>query len=139
MHNTRIERLWYDVTHGFGLKWKNFFLDLEAYCGLNPTIPSHIWLLHHLFLHRINEDAQEWAHSWNNHKLSLKGERRRTPHDIFFFSMIQDGPRGMQHLPTPPDVPLDDPATYGIGWDVADNTRLMTHLIENNPQDWDQH
>ncbi|KAJ7433788.1 hypothetical protein FB451DRAFT_1064009, partial [Mycena latifolia] len=36
VHNTRIERLWYDVTHGFGKKWKVFFLDLEANHGLNP-------------------------------------------------------------------------------------------------------
>ncbi|KAJ6526046.1 hypothetical protein B0H19DRAFT_1042286, partial [Mycena capillaripes] len=31
-----IERLWYDVTHGFGKKWKVFFLDLETNHGLNP-------------------------------------------------------------------------------------------------------
>ncbi|KAJ7302577.1 hypothetical protein DFH08DRAFT_722877, partial [Mycena albidolilacea] len=37
VHNTRIERLWYDVTHGFGKKWKVFFLDLETNHGLNPT------------------------------------------------------------------------------------------------------
>ncbi|KAJ7488564.1 hypothetical protein B0H11DRAFT_2406659, partial [Mycena galericulata] len=36
VHNTRIERLWYDVTHGFGKKWKVFFLDLETNHGLNP-------------------------------------------------------------------------------------------------------
>ncbi|KAJ6613120.1 hypothetical protein B0H10DRAFT_1951784 [Mycena sp. CBHHK59/15] len=36
VHNTRIERLWYDVTHGFGHKWKKFFTDLEVYHGLNP-------------------------------------------------------------------------------------------------------
>ncbi|KAJ7265822.1 hypothetical protein C8J57DRAFT_1069107, partial [Mycena rebaudengoi] len=36
VHNTRIERLWYDVTHGFGQKWKKFFTDLEVNHGLNP-------------------------------------------------------------------------------------------------------
>ena len=71
VHNTRIERLWYDVTHGFGLKWKNFFIDLEAHCHLNP---SHIWLLHHLFMSTINADAEAWVHSWNNHTMQLKGE-----------------------------------------------------------------
>ncbi|EDR10741.1 uncharacterized protein LACBIDRAFT_324608 [Laccaria bicolor S238N-H82] len=30
------ERMWYDITHGFGMKWKNFFLDLEVNHGLNP-------------------------------------------------------------------------------------------------------
>lgn len=42
VHNTRIERLWFDVTNGFGYKWKDFFLDLELQCGLNPTFPAHI-------------------------------------------------------------------------------------------------
>lgn len=60
VHNTRIERLWYDVTHGFGEKWKKFFYLLESHHGLNPLAPAHIWLLHHLFLAAINEDAQEW-------------------------------------------------------------------------------
>ncbi|KAJ7756663.1 hypothetical protein B0H16DRAFT_1826155, partial [Mycena metata] len=31
-----IERLWYDVTHGFGKKWQVFFLDLETNHRLNP-------------------------------------------------------------------------------------------------------
>ena len=61
VHNTRIERLWYDVTNGFGRKWKIFFMDLEAHHGLNPTIPEHIWLLHYLFLPAIQQDAQDWA------------------------------------------------------------------------------
>jgi hypothetical protein len=96
IHNTRIERLWYNVTHGFGQKWKNFFIDLETHHGLNPQIPAHIWLLHCLFLDCINKDAQEWAAAWNAHKLELWGELpgfgRRSPNDIFFFSMLEDGP-----------------------------------------------
>ncbi|KAF7346893.1 hypothetical protein MVEN_01441500 [Mycena venus] len=43
VHNTRIKRLWYDVTHGFGQKWKRFFMDLEVHHGLNPLLPcSHL-------------------------------------------------------------------------------------------------
>ncbi|KAI0368680.1 hypothetical protein BV20DRAFT_947886 [Pilatotrama ljubarskyi] len=61
VHNTRIERLWYDVTRGFGAKWKAFFIELERHHRLDPTLPSHVWLLHHLFLPSINQDAVEWA------------------------------------------------------------------------------
>ncbi|KAJ6477881.1 hypothetical protein C8R47DRAFT_984653 [Mycena vitilis] len=86
VHNTRIERLWYDVTHGFGQKWKKFFMDLEVHHGLNPQVPAHVWLLHHLFLHHINADAQEWAEAWNSHHLNLRGERNRSPRDIFHFA-----------------------------------------------------
>ena len=33
---------------------------------------------------------------WNEHKLQVKGERRRTPRDLFFSSLLQDGPRGLE-------------------------------------------
>ncbi|KAI5116773.1 hypothetical protein M0805_009887 [Coniferiporia weirii] len=50
VHNSRIERVWYDIMQGFGQKWKNFFIDLEIHHGLDPSWPAHIWLLHALFL-----------------------------------------------------------------------------------------
>jgi hypothetical protein len=137
VHNTRIERLWYDVTHSFGHKWKLFFLELELHHHLNPQIPSHIWLLHHLFLHCINEDAQEWAQSWNSHPLEIRGERNRSPHDIFLFSMIQDGPRGIQRLLTALDEDVDDLSAYGVDWEDMEDAVVMNHLLDQNPQDWD--
>ena len=74
VHNTRIERLWYDVTNGFGQKWKNFFIELETHCHLNAHNPGHIWLLHYLFKDAINEDATGWVRAWNRHVMQLKGE-----------------------------------------------------------------
>ncbi|KAJ6474110.1 hypothetical protein DFH09DRAFT_1462008 [Mycena vulgaris] len=112
VHNTRIERLWYDVTHGFGFKWKQFIIDLEFHHDLNPSLPAHIWLLHHLFLDSVNQDAQEWAAAWNSHHLQIRGERGRSPRDMFI--------------------------TYGIDWDVANDPGLMTHLLDQNPQDWSE-
>jgi hypothetical protein len=138
VHNTRSERLWFDVTHGFGLKWKNFFIELEVHHGLNPRLAAHIWLLHHLFLASVDQDAQQWAATWNFHQMEIRGERTRSPRDMFLFSQVQDGPRGIQHLvPTPPDEIVDDPALYGIDWEVIDNPLLMNHLLEYNPQEWD--
>ncbi|KAJ7242125.1 hypothetical protein C8J57DRAFT_1084558 [Mycena rebaudengoi] len=137
VHNTRIERLWYDITHGFGQKWKNFFVDLEVNHGLNPLIPSHIWLLHHLFLDHINSDAQEWAEAWNSHNIHIRGERERSPRDMFLFSMVQDGPRGIQHLTEPVSDEVEDPNTYGIDWDEADNSQMMDHLLGENPHEWE--
>ncbi|KAJ7079033.1 hypothetical protein C8R43DRAFT_1092889 [Mycena crocata] len=139
VNNTRIERLWYDVTHGFGHKWKLFFVELEVNHGLVPTIPAHIWLLHHLFLRCINDDAQEWAAAWNSHNLQIRGERTRSPRDIFLFSMVQDGPRGLERFFEPPEEDVSDPATYGIDWEVGDDPTLMCHLLTQNPQDWEEH
>ncbi|KAF7364508.1 hypothetical protein MVEN_00319500 [Mycena venus] len=139
VHNTQIERLWYDVTHRFGQKWKRFFLDLEVHHGLNPLLPAHIWLLHHLFLDAINCDAQEWAAAWNSHLLQIRSERSRSPRDMYIFNMLQDGPRGLEYRAEPPSDDVEDPTTYGIDWDVADDSTLMTHLLDQNPQDWDEH
>lgn len=32
---------------------------------------------------------------WNEHKIQIKGGRRRSPREIFFTSLLQDGPRGL--------------------------------------------
>ncbi|KAJ7753657.1 hypothetical protein DFH07DRAFT_744337 [Mycena maculata] len=138
IHNTRIERLWYDVTHGFGQKWKNFFTYLEVNHGLNPALPAHIWLLHHLFLPCIDADAQEWAEAWNSHNLQIRHKRTRSPRDMFIFSMLQDGPRGLERMAQPVDEPVENPLTYGIDWDIADDPQLMNHLLRENPQEWEE-
>ncbi|KAJ7741800.1 hypothetical protein DFH07DRAFT_750760 [Mycena maculata] len=138
VNNTRIERLWYDVTHGFGHKWELFFVELEVNNGLNPSIPAHIWLLHHLFLRCINEDAQEWAQAWNSHNLQIRGERTRSPRDIFLFSMVHDGPRGLERFVDAPNEDVDDPSTHGIDWDVVDDPTLMRHHLMQNPQEWEE-
>lgn len=91
IHNTRIERLWYDVTSGFGHKWKTFFLGLEQNDGLDPSRPAHIWLLQFLFLAAIHQDAQQWAAAWNSHKMQIRGERSRSPIDMFLIGMLQQG------------------------------------------------
>ena len=109
-------------------------MDLEANYFLNPRLPAHIWLLHHLFLSAINEDAIEWAEIWNHHTLQLRHERNASPHDMYFFSMVQDGLRGVTGLGTVDgeEISADELAGYGIDWEVADNARYMRHLLDNN-------
>ncbi|KAJ7433252.1 hypothetical protein B0H11DRAFT_2376296 [Mycena galericulata] len=135
VHNTRIERLWYDVTHGFGRKWKVFFLDLETNHGLNPTRPGHIWLLHHLFLSSVNRDAQDWVEAWNSHQLTVKRRRERSPRDLFLFGMLREGPRGVSAFLSPEEDGIHDINEYGIDWEVNEEPELMAHLLENNPDE----
>ncbi|EIN04394.1 hypothetical protein PUNSTDRAFT_76606 [Punctularia strigosozonata HHB-11173 SS5] len=141
VHNTRIERLWYDVTHGFGMKWKDFFLELETHHGLEPTNPDHIWLLHHLFLASINQDALEWAEIWNSHKMSTPGTGAQSPNEMFFFSMLQDGPRGL--VPPEQDVhddeDIEDVTSYGIDWDVYNDPSMVAHLADSDEEDDTSH
>lgn len=74
VHNSRIERLWYDVTVGFGRKWKEMFQHLEAQEGLNTACRPHKWLLCHLFLSSLNDEAKRWQGYWNNHMMSIRGK-----------------------------------------------------------------
>lgn len=140
VHNSRIERIWYDVTEGFGSKWKDFLTDLEANEGLDVNNPAHIWLLHHLFLDDINKDALTWAEVWNNHKLQIRGEPQQTPQEMFFFSMLEDGPRGINGPRSQNrEGDLDefnegeDISTFGIDWEEMNNGALMEHHHRHNP------
>ncbi|KAG2359705.1 hypothetical protein BDR07DRAFT_1452229 [Suillus spraguei] len=98
---------------GFGAKWKDFFQSLEAHDGLNPDLDSHMWLLHHLFLDAINEDAIEWAEAWNNHVMSIRGDRH-TVHMICFSSRMLEN---------------------GIDWESINDCRLIDHHHANNEED----
>jgi len=140
VHNNRIERIWYDVTEGFGGKWKDLFIDLEANYGLDVNSAAHIWLLHHLFLVAINNDATSWAETWNNHKLQIRGEPQQSPQEMFFFSMLEDGPRGLNDGPSQGgglERDGEDLTTFGIDWEEMDNERLMEHHYEHNPPEFD--
>lgn len=134
VHNIRIERLWCDVTRGFGRKWSQFFFSLEIHYGLLPDLDAHIWLIHHLFLPAINEDAQEWAASWNEHKIRLGTERTRSPRDLFFFGMIENGLRGFDEETAAfdTDEDIDNLEEYGIDWEELHDHDILAHHSENN-------
>jgi hypothetical protein len=133
VHNTRIERLWFDLTRSFGQRWKDLFLELETHHGLNPTDPDHIWLLHHLFLQSVDDDAQHWSRVWNNHKIQISGEPNASPGEMWFWSQLNDGIRGINEDQAADDS-LNDPNSFGIDWDVHEDDRLMAHFRENNAE-----
>ena len=93
--NTRIEWLWRDYTECVGERMKGLFSDLSHQHGLNVNIPQHKWLLRFLFLPILNEDAQEFANTWNQHVMELDGQRDMSPHDLFLTGTIQNGLRGI--------------------------------------------
>lgn len=140
VHNTRSERLWYDVTTGFGAKWKAFFLELEhlSEYALDPDRPAHIWLLHHLFLAAINQDAGDWVAVWNSHAITGHGlPHQAAPQELFLMGMAELGARGLNYITADDQVVTEDMAGYGIDWEVYDSHTLMTHHLENNPQEWE--
>lgn len=141
VHNVRIERLWRDVTQGFGLKWYNFFYALEAESGLSPDNDGHIWLIHYLFLPSITQDAHDWAGAWNAHRLRLSNEIDRSPNDMFFFGVLQNGLRGPQgvadatNLMTHLEEDIENLATYGVDWHDLADPAILHHHNEHNPNE----
>ncbi|KAF9036534.1 hypothetical protein BDP27DRAFT_1528150 [Rhodocollybia butyracea] len=128
VHNIRIERLWVDVTRGFGKKWKDLFRALETAHGLNIDNDRHLWLLHHLFLERINNDIDVWIRSWNYHTLSSRTQTHQN-------SSCHVSTRGI--FPEPEEEQRGDEAyaNYGVDWDGIEDPQLLAHHRQHNPAD----
>ncbi|KAJ7894236.1 hypothetical protein B0H14DRAFT_2334518 [Mycena olivaceomarginata] len=132
VHNIRIERLWVDWTNGVGRKWVNFFYELEVSGGLLVDRPEHLWLLHHLFLNAINEDAQEWADAWNSHKITIPNERKQSPREMFTFGLLEQGPQGLDRFMNGDTEEVGDVANFGVDWEAQANPELVSHHAANN-------
>ncbi|KDR69125.1 hypothetical protein GALMADRAFT_77882 [Galerina marginata CBS 339.88] len=141
VHNIRIERLWFDFTSGVGAKWKLFFQELECQACLDPELPSHIWLIHYLFLNALNQDIMDWANSWNNHKMTIPGKGTRSPADLRWFSMLEDGAQGFSPLNATAFEPMEDVLEehdideYGVDWEAYQDAHIQQHHATANPTD----
>ena len=112
------------------MKWVRLFRTLEIHHGLDPEVPGHIWVVHHLFLPALNLELLAWAEAWNCHSLRIPGERQRSPRDMFFFGVIQNGARGLAFNETPvPNLEEDigHVEEYGIDWAELERAR-NTHI-----------
>jgi hypothetical protein len=57
---------------------------------------------------------------------------------MFFFSMLEDGPRGLQGRLLPDgEVEGEDISTFGIDWEDMEDERLMEHHYQHNPPQLD--
>lgn len=72
-HNSRVERIWVEVGTQFVRRWRAFFYRLERMHGLERHNPHHRWLLHYLFLDRIQEDCDTFQQEFNLHPISGEG------------------------------------------------------------------
>ncbi|KAF9063660.1 hypothetical protein BDP27DRAFT_1159050, partial [Rhodocollybia butyracea] len=128
VHNTRIERLWADVTIGVGATWHQCFTDLEVGHDMQVNNPNHIWLIQHLFLHTVNAQLEFWAQSWNVHPISIRSGPNRRPEDFFGFDMLVHGLRGDsldEHLT---DEELE---FFGVDWDAYEEEVILRQLRSN--------
>jgi len=85
VHNQRIERLWVEVKNNVVSYYRNLFYFLEQCHLLDPVNEVHLFVLHYIFLPRINRTLGEMAGSWNNHPMST--ERNRSPRQLWHSGM----------------------------------------------------
>ncbi|KAA1473966.1 hypothetical protein DENSPDRAFT_780682 [Dentipellis sp. KUC8613] len=137
VHNIRIERLWVDVTSGFGSKWKDFFHSLELFHRLDVNLDSHIWLLQFLFLEAVNQDAQAWMGAWNNHVLRRRGQPSLTPVQLYTHGTVLHGRRSIfapVSAEDPGDMDEADQPNYGIDWADLHRQDIIEHHERENSQ-----
>ncbi|KAJ7621560.1 hypothetical protein DFH06DRAFT_1009844 [Mycena polygramma] len=133
VHNVRIERLWADITAQIGATWSEMFTVLEVRHGLDINNVCHIWLLHYLFLHQINEQLRFFMEAWNQHQIRIRDGPNRSPADMFGFDMHVHGVRGTD--PTP--MSNEELEVYGVDWEALHDDSLLESRQENNPPDED--
>ncbi len=75
IHNQRIERLWLDVKKNIVSYYQNIFYYPEQCNFLNPDSEHDLFILHYVFLPRINRSVNELVSVWNNHPMSTAGNR----------------------------------------------------------------
>ena len=84
-HNTRMERLWRDVRSEVTESYKDLFASLEA-DGMDVDNATHLFVLHHMFLPRINADLAKFITGWNSHP--LRTEKSKTPLQLIELNII---------------------------------------------------
>ena len=88
VHNQRIERLWRDVYTKVLDKYYKLFYHMEDHGILDITNDIRLFVLHHVFLPRINHDLLAWANGHNNHR--VRTEHNRTPLQLWFGGNIHN-------------------------------------------------
>lgn len=106
MRNQRIERLWRDSTEKVLNFYKNYFKDLESR-GVMFSNMNVRFVVHYLFMGRINEDLEQFRQDWNHHGLSST-QGNRSP---LFLLYVYSGTANS----TPAEV---DEEVYGVEGEV---------------------
>ena len=80
-HNERIERLWRDVHRSALVVFADLFRKLDDKGNMDTLNEVDMFVLHTIFLPRINDSLSAFSASWNNHAIST--ERMQTLSSYF--------------------------------------------------------
>ena len=129
-HNQRIERMWGDVFSNCLYKFYSVFWYLEYSNILDINNELHLFVLHMVFLPRINIDLHKFVLSWDNHPLS--SEKNRSPNQLWILGKLDYTPGNdtSLHITDFYGVDLDGPVNSQIIPDAI-NTVQITNLLDD--------
>lgn len=111
-HNQRIERLWRDVFRCVSVTFYTLFYYIEEVEDLDPLSDAMLFVLHMVFLPRINRCLQEFRASWNVHP--LRTEHNWSPKKIWTNGMITPANRGLLAIHDVCEAVPNDVEYFGV-------------------------
>ena len=130
-HNQRIERMWRDVFRCVLSTFYALFYHLEDQRILDPLSDIDLFVLHTVFLPRINHCLKEFRESWNNHPMI--NERNWSPRKIWLNGMVNPnnaGQTAVQDCEVNPDIfGVDDDGPLGLELDPNEEAVVVPETL----------
>lgn len=142
-HNQRIERLWRDVYRCVCHMYYYVFYGMEMSGVLNPNNTMHLFVLHLVYLPRINHALHEYKEAFNHH--AVRTENNWSPYQMWLNGMMHErNPLAHAHLDDDPDdlecygydaqgpSPLEDNGGVVVSEVILDNNEeILSFVLEN--------
>lgn len=119
VHNQRIERLWRDVWNSVCYEFYYAFQSMEDQGLLNNDCMEQMYILHLIYLPRINHVIDSFIKSWNRHP--IRTEKNWSPVKLWSNGVIDLRNRQLTHIAEiheQVDITEDDLEWYGMDWDA---------------------
>ncbi len=120
VHNQRIKRLWRDVFCNVCHIFYYTFQTMEQFGIFQPGNRTHMFILHYLFLPRINKAIESFVHAWNHHP--MRTERNWSPIQMWTNGMVDIRNRGRTGAISLVNEQVDDLEWYGYDPDAPTPT-----------------
>lgn len=105
---------------------EDLFEILEVHDSLNTNSNAHIWLLQHLFLDKINANAESWYLTWNQHTLARCGQAHQLLQQLYTHDMITNSIWGI-YPENKDEIEDGDYNGYRIDWEDIDQPAIFQH------------
>ena len=131
VHNVRVERLHRDVYAGVLSYYASLFTQMESEGILNVDDEQHLFVLHQVFLPRINRSLTKFVNQWNSHPVS--SAQHQSPEQMFISGAL-DSTHGQSRVTYCPHVESSE--RLGTGFDDdSDDFTAFENIIHNDDYD----